>query len=256
MPRRAGDRHSRENPLGISRCPFQDLHRPHRATDHAEQLIDAEMIQQQCLCADHVADGNDGKIQPPGFARFRIEIPRACGPQASAEHVNANDEVSFRIERFARPHHQFPPAGLAGDGIFLQHVLVSGQGVTDEHGVRFVGIQFAAGGIGGGKRTDGFPGIETHGLVPRKLHLKPGQSGVGIPGNRGDVAGRCHRQKSSSRSGKRACIARVAPLLCQCFLCICRFRRLHIAPFGAGLHRGNGVRKTALSRTRYRPHHV
>ena len=46
---------AREHALGIARRPLQHLHAAHRAADHAEQPLDAEMVDQQRLRAHHVA---------------------------------------------------------------------------------------------------------------------------------------------------------------------------------------------------------
>src|SRR3546814_1792500 len=58
-----GDRHGGEDTLRVARRPLQHLHAAHRAADHAEQLADAEMVEQHRLRIDHVADGDDREIQ-------------------------------------------------------------------------------------------------------------------------------------------------------------------------------------------------
>ena len=59
--------------VAVARGPFQHLHAAHRAADHAEQLVDAEMVDQRHLRVDHVADGDDGEIEAPGLAGLRID---------------------------------------------------------------------------------------------------------------------------------------------------------------------------------------
>jgi hypothetical protein len=44
--------------------PFQHLHPAHRAAGHAEQLVDAQVVDQLDLRPHHVADGDDGEVQP------------------------------------------------------------------------------------------------------------------------------------------------------------------------------------------------
>ena len=63
MAGRRGDRHRREHAVGIARRPLQHLHAAHRAADDAEQLLDAEMIDQQLLRPHHVADRDDREIE-------------------------------------------------------------------------------------------------------------------------------------------------------------------------------------------------
>ena len=55
----------------VARGPLQHLHAAHRAADHAEQLVDAEMVDQAHLRVHHVADGDDGKVEAPGLAGLR-----------------------------------------------------------------------------------------------------------------------------------------------------------------------------------------
>ena len=63
---------------GIARRPFQHLHAAHRAADHAEQVGDAEMVEQGRLGAHHVGDRHHRKAQVPRLAGRRIA--GASGP--------------------------------------------------------------------------------------------------------------------------------------------------------------------------------
>ena len=65
MARGAGDRHRRAHALGIGRRPLQHLHAAHRAADDAQQLLDAQRVEQHGLRAHHVADGDQRKIAAP-----------------------------------------------------------------------------------------------------------------------------------------------------------------------------------------------
>ena len=67
MARRGGDRESAEDAIRIARRPLQHLHAPHRAADHGEEPLDAELIQKPRLHPDHVADGDDRKAETVGF---------------------------------------------------------------------------------------------------------------------------------------------------------------------------------------------
>jgi hypothetical protein len=59
--------------LRMMRRPFQHLHPAHRAARHAEQLVDAQVVDQLDLRAHHVADGDDREVQAVGFARGRVD---------------------------------------------------------------------------------------------------------------------------------------------------------------------------------------
>jgi hypothetical protein len=49
VARGAGDRHGAEHVLGIAGRPLQHLHPAHRAADDAEQLVDAQVVDQHLL---------------------------------------------------------------------------------------------------------------------------------------------------------------------------------------------------------------
>src|SRR3546814_6877050 len=69
VARRRGDRHRGKDLFGIARRPLQHLHAAHRAADDAEQLVDAEPVDQQLLRAHHVGDGDYRKVERPGLTR-------------------------------------------------------------------------------------------------------------------------------------------------------------------------------------------
>ncbi len=117
VPRSGRQRGGREDAVWIARSPLQHLHPAHRAADHGEERVDAEMVDQGRLRADHVADGDEGEIEPVGRARRRIGRGRPGGAQAAAQHVRADDEEAVRVDRPARSDQHLPPAGLAGDRI-------------------------------------------------------------------------------------------------------------------------------------------
>jgi hypothetical protein len=89
-------------------------------------------------------------------------------PHASADHVGADDEVPGRIERLARTDQPGPPAGLAVDRVNTGHVLVAGQGVADQDGVRAVGVQLAVGAVGDLEVFQLGAGVEPQGLMGRE----------------------------------------------------------------------------------------
>ncbi len=143
-----GDRHGGEDALGIGRGPLQHLHPAHRAADDAEELLDAEMVDEALLRPHHVGDGDEREGQAPGLAGRRIDLGRAARSHAAAEHVGADEEIAFGVEHLAGPDENVPPAGLAGDRVRLGDILVAGQGMADEDRVGAVGVELAIGLIG------------------------------------------------------------------------------------------------------------
>ncbi len=150
----AGDRHGGEHPLGVARGPFQHLHPAHRPADDAEEIGNAEMVDQRRLRTDHVADGHDREAQVPGLAGPGIGVERARRAQASAQHVAADDEVACRVQDLARADDALPPAGLAGDGIAVGDELVARQRMADQDGVRLLRVQLAIGLVGHPVRSE------------------------------------------------------------------------------------------------------
>ena len=133
---------------GIARRPFQHLHAAHRSADHAEQVGDAQVIEQCRLGAHHVAHGHHRKAQVPRLAGRRIAGERAGRAHAAAQHIDADDEVVRRIEHLARPDQALPPAFLAGHRMLFGHELVEGQGMADQDGVGLLRIERAVGLVG------------------------------------------------------------------------------------------------------------
>ena len=141
MARRGGDRQRREHPLRIARRPLQHLHAAHRAARHCKQRLDTELIEQHRLGAHHVAHGDHREFQAPRHPRYRIGRGRAGRAHAAADHVGANDEIAFGIDRLAGADHRLPPAGLAGDRMSVNYMLIAGECVTDQNGVAARGVE-------------------------------------------------------------------------------------------------------------------
>src|SRR6516162_8777564 len=75
-----------------------------------------------------------GKSRPQG-------LPVLGLVEAGAEHVRANDEIAFGVDRPAGADHGFPPARLLRHRMEVGDVLVAGQGVADQHRVAALGIE-------------------------------------------------------------------------------------------------------------------
>ena len=177
MARRGGDRHGAEHPLGIARRPLQHLHPAHRAADHAEQPLDAQMVEQQRLQPDHVADGDHREAEPEGLAGRDVAIDRAGGAHAAAQHVGADHEVALGVERQARPDRELPPAGLAGHRVAAGGELVAGQRVADQDGVGALGVEAAVGLVGDVDRAELGAAVELERHRVREPGAVAGQAG-------------------------------------------------------------------------------
>ena len=158
------------HPLLVARRPLQHLHAAHRAADHGEQLLDAQMIDQAGLRVDHVANGDDGKVEPVGLAGRGVARGRPRRPHATAEDIGADHEEAAGVDRFARPDQRLPPAGLLGDRMNICDMLVAGQSVADQDRVGALGIERAVGLVGDGERAQLLRAIEPHGRARGELH--------------------------------------------------------------------------------------
>ena len=150
MAGRGRNRDRAKDALWIARHPLQHLHAAHRPADDAEQFVDAQLIYEQRLRADHVADCHHRHAEPVKLACCRIGGSGPGCPKAAAEHIRADDEIAVRIDGLAGPDHYFPPAGLAGQRMGIGDMLVPGQRMADQNGIGFVGIERAIGLIGDG----------------------------------------------------------------------------------------------------------
>jgi hypothetical protein len=172
----AGDRHGGEDGLRIGRRPLQRLHGAHGAAGDAEQLLDAEMVDEQLLRPHHVADGDDREAEAVGLAGARIDLLGSGRTHAAAEHVGADHEIAVSIEGQAGPDRHLPPAGLAGHRMDFGRELVAREGMAEQDGVRALAVQRAVGLVGNRERADFDPGIEPHrplgaedGALPRQV---------------------------------------------------------------------------------------
>ena len=163
--RGAGDRYGRDHAFGIARGPLQRLHAAHRSAGDAKQLLDAQRIEQHGLGAHHVADGDQRKGKAVRFARRGIDFGRSARAHAAADDIGADDEEAVGVDGLAGPHHGFPPARLAGDGMGAGHELVAGQRMADQHRVAACGVQLAIGHIGDGPRRQRAPAVQRERLV-------------------------------------------------------------------------------------------
>jgi len=130
--------------VGVAKAPFQGLHPAHGTAEHGVQGPDAQMVQEQPLHFDHVADRDVREAAPEGFARGGIRGRRSRRARAAAEHAGANHEPTPGIHRLSRSDHLVPPplgADVLPRTVETRHMAASGQGRSDEDGVPAVRIQ-------------------------------------------------------------------------------------------------------------------
>ena len=127
--------------------------------------LDAKGIKQGHLAAHDIAGSDAGKVPSVAFTRAGINGGRPGGSVAAAEVVRADDKVAVRIQGLTRTHVEVPPAAVAilrpaalsaGNlRIEASCVLAAGEGVIQQDGVVFAGVQLAirfVGDAGAGER--------------------------------------------------------------------------------------------------------
>ena len=149
------------------RRPFEHLHAAHRAADHAEQPVDAEMFDQFDLCPHHVGDGDDRETESPGLAGGS-EVRRPGASHAAAQHIGANEKIAVAVEHAALPGHAVPPAWFAGQGMRFGGELVAGQGVAYQDGIGLGRVQLAIGLIGDRHSRKLHAAVEPQGCLKRQ----------------------------------------------------------------------------------------
>src|SRR5215472_5251762 len=81
--------------LRIARRPLQHLHSAHRAAGNGKERLDAQMIEQHGLRANHVADRNDWKVESPRLPGPWIRGRRTRRAHACTHHVRADHEIAL-----------------------------------------------------------------------------------------------------------------------------------------------------------------
>lgn len=99
----------------------QALHRTHRRTNAGVQLVNAEVVQQAKLRANHVEYGDDGKAGRVWLLSARLDGGRARRAVAPSEDIRADDEELVRVQREPGSNELLPPAlglvQLGGGGV-------------------------------------------------------------------------------------------------------------------------------------------
>ena len=111
-----------------------------------------------------------GKLEAPGLPVFGLVEAGPGGAHAAADHVRADHEIAFGVDRPAGPDHGLPPARLARDRMQVGDVLIAGERVADQHRIAALGVERAVGLIGDLERREIDAGIEPQRLVEPEAH--------------------------------------------------------------------------------------
>ena len=151
------DRDDAGDAAGVADAPLERLHPAHRAADHGEQALDPQLVEEQALQLDHVADREDREADPPRAPRRGVDARRPRRPVAAAEEVARDHEPARGVDRLARPDHQLPPAGLLvrAGAVVAGGVGAAGERVADQDGVVARRVELAVGLVGDGHRREG-----------------------------------------------------------------------------------------------------
>ena len=144
---------ARDDAVGIERRPLQHLHPAHRAAGDAEQLLDAERVEQHRLGAHHVAHGDEREVEPVGLAGRGIDLGRPARAHAAAEDIGADDEEAVGVDRLAGADHHGHQPGLPVTGLSPMTNWSPRQRVADQDRVRARRVERAVGHVGARSRA-------------------------------------------------------------------------------------------------------
>ncbi|CAE6960098.1 conserved protein of unknown function [Ectopseudomonas oleovorans] len=141
-----GDGQAVTHALRVADGPLHGLHATEAATDHGGPALDAELVGQTCLAVHPVFHGHHREVGAVGLAGGRVGAAGAGGTVAAAEVVEADDEELAGVDGLAGADAAVPPAGFAVvRAVVAGGVVVTGQGMADQHGIAACGVEFAIG---------------------------------------------------------------------------------------------------------------
>ena len=157
--------------IGIARGPHQHLHPAERSAGDGAQMGNAEPVEEESLRAHHVLDRRPWILRSVRLAGAWFDPRWRGGAVARAGDVRADDKVLAEIDALAVSDEAIPPsrALVVGIGVFSGRVGARRQGVADEDGVRFIGIQLAERLVPDRERRDRLPMRETEALLENKI---------------------------------------------------------------------------------------
>ena len=139
---RDGDDHGMSDAFRIVDGPLHCLHSAETAAKHDGETLDAQRIGEQRLAFYPVAHCHNRKVRAVRFVGGRVGTGGAGRAETTAEVVAADNEPLIAIDRFAGADELFPPTRFFVGGVVIAgDVVAATQGVTNQNGIRFIGIQ-------------------------------------------------------------------------------------------------------------------
>ena len=141
-----GDQHEIIESLRFGDSPFDGLESPDRATDDSVDMVDAEVLGEEDMRPDHIADGESWEILIIGGAGGGVDRERSGGAIMRSDDIGTYGEILVRVEESPLLHGVWPP---------VSHLAIGGEGMTHPRHIASIGIQSAVGVIGDGETRQG-----------------------------------------------------------------------------------------------------
>ena len=127
LPPGGGHRNDAFDEVRVFDRPLQDLHAAHGSADYGVEFGDTQVIEQNFLRANHVANRDERESEVVGFTCARIDRLRPGRPLAAADAIGANYEIPGGIDGLARADQAIPPAGFTiSEGLDAGAMVVAG----------------------------------------------------------------------------------------------------------------------------------
>lgn len=102
--------------------PLKGLVSPHTTAHQQINAIDAEVLAQQDVRLNHIADGDVGESVVIGLLRFRIDAEWPRSAITGAEYIGADNKILVRVDGGVWSHNSLPPIG---------YIRIGGEGMAD-----------------------------------------------------------------------------------------------------------------------------
>ncbi len=139
---------------------MEGLHSSHGTAGDAQESLDAEVVDEMALGVHHVGDGQEGKIQGIGPARFRVQ---RCGTRralATADDIGTDNEIFIGVKAISRADHLVPPARIVLSRVNPGGMGIPGEGVEDKDGIGPLCIEATVGLMSQGDGPQLFTALE------------------------------------------------------------------------------------------------
>ena len=141
-----GDQHEIIESLRFGDSPFDGLESPDGATDDSVDMVDAEVLGEEDMRPDHIADGESWEILIIGGAGGGVDRERSGGAIMRSDDIGTYGEILVRVEESPLLYGVWPP---------VSHLAIGGEGMTHPRHIASIGIQSAVGVIGDGETRKG-----------------------------------------------------------------------------------------------------